>query len=105
MSLLVALLCWGGCVAAGVNEHNYRYYPCLPRTPEVRLSSALFVPPSKSPSGLVTREFPPVAERSVVAWIYVVSSTQHKLRLLWLFNRAWGFLTNGTMIQTVWKVV
>lgn len=83
------------------NVHHFSFYPCLPRAPEIRYVS--FYPPSKESRAVVPRDFPAVAERTVMGFVYVLPFGGPKLRLLWLFNRAFGLQTNGTLLQVVWK--
>lgn len=83
--------------------HHYSYYPCLPREPELHLTSAvgLLVPPSGP--RFVERKFPAVAERTLMLHLYMLATGSPMRRLLWLFNRSWGALSNGTVLTVVWK--
>ena len=101
--VLVFLLVSAILGSATSNEHHYSFYPCLQPRQHFLLSD-IFVPPG----GPTFRErtFPAVAERSLTTWVYMLSkknSEARKNRLLWLFNRSWGCMSNGTQLTVVWK--
>lgn len=102
IALLLLSSCKGDDMGNNNNTHIYSYYPCLPREPPRILTPSLFVPPS-GPT-FVERKFEAVAERTFMFWVYMMrSKSKDKERLLFLFNRSWGALSNGTMMRVVWK--
>ncbi len=80
--------------------HNYRAYPCLPRDERgLLLTHTVFWPPQ--PALLRTREWPALPEYSVACNVYMLGPMRADIRMLFLFNRAWGVGGNGTHLKVM----